>query len=87
MPIPYAARSWPATATPHGTNTQTVQVQFEEQLQRRGGFDHRQMASRVFEDHRFVHHRELQVRRGIVDGNPRVLGERNHHQCDQRHGE
>jgi hypothetical protein len=53
-----------------------------EELQRRGPFDQRQVACRVFEDHRLVDHRELEVRRRIVDRDARILRERHHRERD-----
>src|SRR6266508_2128899 len=40
------------------------------------------MAARVFEDHRLVHHRELEMRRRIVDRDARVFGDRDHDERD-----
>ena len=59
----------------------------EHELQHRGEFDHREMPAGIFEDHRLVHHGELEVGGGIVDRNAPVLGERHDDERDQRHAE
>ena len=42
------------------------------------------MPRRVFEDHRLVDHRELEVRGRVVDRNARVLREQHHEERDRR---
>ena len=58
-----------------------------EELERRGPLDQREMPRRVLEDHRLVDHRQLEVRRRVVDRNPRVLGQRHHRERDAGEGE
>ena len=43
----------------------------EQQLQRRGELDHREVAAGIFQHHRLMHHGQFQVRRGIVDRDAR----------------
>src|SRR5713101_2475736 len=46
----------------------------DEQLQRGGPFDQREVRAGILEHHRFMNHRELQMRRGVVDGQPSGFG-------------
>ena len=62
-------------AMPHGTNSAMPMHDVGDQLQARRPFDQRQMPRRVFEDHRLVDHRELEVRGRVVDRDARVLRE------------
>ena len=54
-------------------------------LYRRAPLDQRQIPARVFENHRFVDHRQLQVRRGVVHRHARRLGEQDEEQADADH--
>ena len=53
-----------------------------EQLERRRPLDQREVPRRVLEHHRLVDHRELEVRRRIVDRDARVLREQHHRERD-----
>ena len=59
----------------------------EQQLERRGELDQREMAAGIFQHHGLVHHGELEMRRRIVDRDARVLGDRHDDQRDQRQPE
>src|SRR6266480_4528412 len=48
------------------------------QLQAGRPFDQREMPPRVLQHHRLVDHRQLEMRRRVVDGNAGVLGQRDH---------
>ncbi len=54
----------------------------QEQLHRRAVQHETEERPAVIEDHHLVDHRELEVRVGIVDGNPRILGEQHDEQGD-----
>ena len=69
---------------PNGHEDAGDQRDVEQQLQRRGELDQRQMPAGIFQHHRLVHHGELEVRRRVVDRDARVLGERHDDQRDQR---
>ena len=58
-----------------------------EELQCRGPFHQRQMARRILEQHGLVNHRQLEMRRRIVDRDARVLGQQHHRECDGGEGE
>ena len=79
----------PAPARRHAPGHEHAgdQRDIEQQLQRRGELDQREMAAGIFQHHGLVHHGELQMRRRIVDRNARVLGDRHHDQRDQREPE
>ena len=59
----------------------------EQELERGGELDQRQVPARIFEHHGFMHHGELKMRGGIVDGDAGVLGNRHHDQGDEREPE
>ena len=77
-------RPLPAGARPHGHEDAGDERDVEQQLQGGRELDHGEVAAGIFEHHRLVHHGELEVRRRIVDGDARVLGQRHDDERDQR---
>ena len=76
----------PGSATANATGATLVampsgqeevdQQRHEQQLLERGGpLDEGEVGARVLEHHRLVDHRQLEVRRRIVDGNAAGLGD------------
>ena len=63
---------------------QAIKETVQEKFQRRREFDHRKMASGIFENHRFVHHSEFEVRLGIVDRDFAVFRNGDDDETDQR---
>ena len=83
MAISNARRpSCPWVAIPQGRNKRKSDAGVIEELQARGPLHQREMPRRVFEQHRFVDHREFEVRGRIVDRDAGVLGQQHHHECD-----
>ncbi len=60
------------------------QRDIKQQLELGREIDEREVTAGIFEHHRLVHHGELEMRRGVVDRDARVLGDRHHDQRDQR---
>ncbi len=58
-----------------------------EQLDRHRPLDQREVARRILQDHRLVHHGELEVRARVVDRDARVLGEQHHEEGHRGEGE
>ena len=82
---PARAKPLPSMSDPPRREHAGDQGNVEQQLEPGRQFDQREMPSRIFQHHRLVHHRELQMRRRIVHGNAAVLGDRDNDQRDERH--
>ena len=59
-----------------GTRTPAKQRAHYPELQRRPIEDHGEIRAAVVEHHHFMDHRQLQVRVGIIDGNPAAFGQK-----------
>ena len=76
--------SAPWVAIPQGKKQREADAGVVEELEARGPLDQREVARGVFEHHRFMDHREFEVRRRIVDGDAGIFGEQDHDERDRR---
>ncbi len=79
-PIATSGALGSAPAIPHGRNRFASSASSTVSRIAGGPFDQRKARSGVFEDHRLVHHRQLQVCGRVVDGQPAGFGDDHDHQ-------
>ena len=87
MPIAYWLGGESGVARPHGRNTAAISDTYSSSFSEPANLDDREVAAGILEHHRFVHHRQFEVRRRIVDRDARVFGDRDDDQRAEREAE
>gem|GEM_PF-3759026 len=65
-------------SSPYGDHQPADERAKQPELERDAELDQGEVGARVIEDHHLVHHRELEMGGGIIEGNPGILGKKDY---------